>query len=181
MQKLNKTKYSKRGFTLVELTIVMALVVIVSAITVSFSVMMKDLTADNRDEYQFMEQHDTLKEEISNWVAENDLKGSTFKVSADKTITVTLADGTVKTLRFSNGALYYSDSEQNKNVILAKELDEIDDISFSIQVKIQVKEEKRLLQCVTDHNNEDGQTIVTNLFVLSLRFGNMVGEVINET
>ena len=176
MQKLNKTKNSKRGFTLVELTIVMALVVIVSAITVSFSVMMKDLTAGNRDEYQFMEQHDTLKEEISNWVAENDLKGSKFTVFGDR-VMVELEDGTVKTLRFSNGALYYSDTKLNKNVILAKELDEIDYISFSMQVK----GEKRLLQCVTAHNNEDSQTTVTNLFVLSLRFGNMVGEVINET
>lgn len=166
VEKPNKVKNNKRGFTLVELTIVMALLAIVTGITVSFSVLMKDVTADNRDEYEFLEQNIELKEAICAWVAENDVEGSKFTANGD-TLIVENA-GKEMTLRLSNGRLYYSDDEQQKNIVLETDLDEITRMIFS------VKGDKKLLKCETIHENDEGNTVLTNAFVISLRLGTMI-------
>ena len=175
VEKPDKVKNNKRGFTLVELTIVMAILAIVTGITVSFSVLMKDVTADNRDEYEFLEQNTELKDAICAWVAENDVEGSKFTANGD-TLTVTFENSEKKmTLRLSNGRLYYSDYEQQKNIVLGTDLDEIDQMIFS------VKGGQKLLRCGTNHKNDEGKTVITNAFVISLRLGTMIQEGPNET
>ena len=173
VEKPNKVKNNKRGFTLVELTIVMAILAIVIGITVSFSVLMKDVTADNRDEYEFLEQNTELKDAICAWVAENDVMGSPFTANGD-TLIVENA-GKKMTLRLSNGRLYYSDYEQQKNIVLETDLDEIDQMIFS------VKGGQKHLKCETNHENDEGNTVLTNAFVISLRLGTMKQEGPNET
>lgn len=172
-EKPNKVKNNKRGFTLVELAIVMGILVIVTGITVSFSVLMKDVTADNRDEYEFLEQNTELKDAICAWVAENDVAGSTFTAKGD-TLTVENS-GKKMTLRLSNGRLLYYDDESKKNVVLETDLDEIDQMIFSVEGG------QKLLRCGTNHMNDEEKTVLTNAFVISLRLGTMVEEGNNET
>ena len=173
VEKPDKVKNNKRGFTLVEFTIVLGILVIVMGITVSFSVLMKGVAADNREEIEFLEQNVELKEAICAWVAENDVKGSTFITKGDA-LTVTF-DGSdrEKTIRISDdGMLVCSDTELQEDLILRVNLDEIDQMLFFVEG------DKRLLRCVTSHDSdEEGEAaVVTNSFLISLRLGSMVGE-----
>lgn len=172
VEKPDKVKNNKRGFTLVELTIVLGILVIVMGITVSFSVLMKGVAADNREEFEFLEQNVELKEAICAWVAENDVKGSTFIAKGDA-LTVTFdGSGREKTICISDGMLVCSDTELQEDLILRVNLDEIDQMLFFVEG------EKRLLRCVTSHDSdEEGEAaVVTNSFLISLRLGSMVGE-----
>lgn len=80
-KKAHNTVSDKRGFTLVELTVVMALVAILMVMIVSFSTMMGDFAGAEESEYAFLEDVSALKETLSDWVAENDVEGNVFSVS----------------------------------------------------------------------------------------------------
>ena len=83
VHKQNKKSVGKRGFTLVELSVVIALVAILATMTISFTVLMSDFANDSRAEYEYLEEHSKLKEEISNWLAERDVTGTTFDTEND--------------------------------------------------------------------------------------------------
>lgn len=80
MPKLHNDKRGKGGFTIVELCIVMALVALCSAMIVSFAAQMGDFSNSSRDEYAFIEDNTKLKDELSKWIAENDVDGVEFSV-----------------------------------------------------------------------------------------------------
>jgi prepilin-type N-terminal cleavage/methylation domain-containing protein len=163
VEKPNKVKNNKRGFTLVELAIVMGILVIVTGITVSFSVLMKEHTSEHRDEYEFLEDNSKFKNELCTWVAENDVDGSGFKVNND-VITV----GETKTARFSNGRLIFADVDvlANRRTERKVEFEEIDEVKFETNGK--------LIKCVTFHIKESGERIESS-FVFSLRCGTIEG------
>ncbi len=157
-KKPNKVKNNKRGFTLVELAIVMGILVIVTGITVSFSVLMRDLTADNRDEYAFLEDHSEFKEELGSLIAENDVSGSEFTV---KNGDLLIGE---KTVKFSGGTLLVINGNQVEKRVAG--FDKIDSVTFEV-VKTTINGENKLIKCTTQHTNED----VKISFVISLRCG----------
>ena len=80
-----KRKNGKRGFTLVELSVVLLLIAILSVMTVSFSVLIGKQSQKLQSEYTFMEQCSLLRADVTDWLYEN--------VTADAGFTV--ADGTL--------------------------------------------------------------------------------------
>ena len=62
----------KCGFTLAELSVVLFLVAIIATMTVSFSVLINNYTTGNKAEYEFLSQCSELKEDVTDYIYEND-------------------------------------------------------------------------------------------------------------
>lgn len=110
ISKQNQKMHRRGGFTLVELTIVLLLVAILSTMTVSFSTLVSGYAKNNRAEYEFMEQCAELKEELTLWVSMQDGTSVTFTIqndslqAGDKTFTYT--DTQIESIAYStNGNL----------------------------------------------------------------------------
>lgn len=102
--------HRRGGFTLVELTIVLLLVAILSTMTVSFSTLVSGYAKNNRAEYEFMEQCAKLKEELTLWVSMQDGTDVTFTVQNDSlqagSETFTYTDTQIKSITYTaNGNL----------------------------------------------------------------------------
>lgn len=80
----HKKKMSKRGFTLVELSIVLALIAIITGMTVTFSVLMNKFAAENTEKYDFLQDCAVVEKAIIEWVAENSDAKTVFTIDADK-------------------------------------------------------------------------------------------------
>lgn len=152
-KKVNNTVSDKRGFTLVELTIVIALVAVVLTMVVSFSALMSDTAADERAEYAFLEDVSTLKESLSGWVAENDISSAIFSLDGDTVRFWRGVSGEPISLSFSNGTFKCG------NEVLQSGLDEIDFVQFEIP-----SESKNFIKCTA--KRETGENIS---FVITLR------------
>lgn len=109
---------AKGGFTLIELVIVMAVMAILAATVVSFSVLMKGYAEKSENQYSFLTQCSTLKASVTEWVAENDEEGAVFTVHTNGTLSVTKG-GETSTLRFSSGCLY-QDGKKTVELTLIK-------------------------------------------------------------
>ena len=157
VQKSHNARHGKSGFTLVELSIVLALLAILTTMFASFSVLMNGFAAENKAEYEFLEDHAILKERLCTWVAENDVSGSVFKANDDGTLTVTQNgdETSAKSASFKDGVLTLGDEER-------KGLDTIDGMTFTSNEK--------LIKCVTYRIGKNGQKIESS-FVFSLRCG----------
>ena len=70
----------KRGFTLVELSVVLALVAIVTVMIVSFSIMMDKFAVSAQAEYDFLEDSNILKNQIIEQISLYDVAGNEFSV-----------------------------------------------------------------------------------------------------
>lgn len=162
VQKPHNAKQGKSGFTLVELCVVLALLTILTTMTVSFSVLMNGFAAENKAEYEFLEDHAALKKKLCTWVAENDVTDSTFKVNEDGTLCVT-ENETERSVSFADGILSLG-GEQKAG------LDAIDGVIFTANDK--------LIKCVTYRIAKDGERI-EHSFVFSLRCG-VIEEVADE-
>lgn len=158
-------KSNKSGFTLVELSVVLALLAILATMIISFSVLMSGFAKDEKKEYEFLEEYAKLKEEISEWVAKNDVTGSIFTVNSE-TMTITVTKGgtenVVGTMNFKEGNLYLGNEEPTS-------FDMIDGVSFIVIESDTVIESDscKLIKCVVKNNGEK----IEQSFVLSLRCG----------
>lgn len=165
--KPNSVGCGKRGFTLVELSVVLALVVILTAMTVSFSVLMNGYAAESEAEYGYLEDHADLKDALCDWLAEMDVSDNEF-VANGGTLTVGQEYfGTVvgEEVSFSDGKLIVKDSgETEPKKILLSGLENIESIVFI------VSDDFKLIKCITtSRGGESGQTIMTNSFVFARR------------
>ncbi|MBE7080423.1 MAG: prepilin-type N-terminal cleavage/methylation domain-containing protein [Clostridiales bacterium] len=85
-------KLNKRGFTLVELTMVMAITAIISVMIVSFSTLISAQTRKNNLRADFLESVITLRTDLQKQFAEDD-NGSSISISADnKTLKIGNSD-----------------------------------------------------------------------------------------
>ncbi|MBQ9735720.1 MAG: type II secretion system protein [Clostridia bacterium] len=94
----------KRGFTLVELVIVIALLAILTAMTVSFSVLVSGYAKDSRAVTDYTEDCATAKEAVIAYVRARDVSGTVFTLTDGS---LTASDGTGIT--FSDGVLTLGD------------------------------------------------------------------------
>ncbi|MBE6531472.1 MAG: prepilin-type N-terminal cleavage/methylation domain-containing protein [Ruminococcaceae bacterium] len=159
MLKAHIGKRGKGGFTLVELSVVLALLAILMTMITSFSVLMNGVATENKAEYDFLEDHAMLKETLGVWVAENDVAGSTFKVNEDGTLSVT-ENEIPKNVSFNDGVLTLGGDQKAG-------LDAIDGVIFTSNDK--------LIKCVTYRIARNGKRI-EHSFVFSLRCGTIQNE-----
>lgn len=153
------TQCGKRGFTLVELSVVLALVALLSTMVVSFSVFFSGFVNGNKAEYDYLEDHAALKDSLCTWLAEQDGAQSIFTPSADG-LTVT-ANGNSKNVTFSDGVLTMGEST-------VKNLDGIHAVHFSVD------ENETLIKCETFRFSGSGKKTACT-FVFYVRCGKVAG------
>lgn len=158
VKKPNKTGRGKGGFTLVELSVVLALLAILTAMTVSFSVLMSGYAGESRSEYEFSEDCYTARETICTWLSENDVPDAVFTVSQDGSLTVTKA-GSESAISLAGGILSFGDTQKNG-------LDAIGGITFSAK--------DNLIKCTFYRTNSKGEISESN-YVFSPRCGAVTG------
>lgn len=74
----------KRGFSLAELSVVLLLVAILSAMTVTFSVTIGKYSKSVQAEYDYASECDSLKESVIEWAYENAVSGTSVSVAEKK-------------------------------------------------------------------------------------------------
>ena len=107
--KLNRSICDKRGFTVIELTIVMALVAIFAAMVIVFSTMMSDHSENLANEYQFIEDCNLVDNTFYKWIAEYDTPEHKFLVGRDTLIITNLSDEPVATFSFRGDTIRLGD------------------------------------------------------------------------
>ena len=142
----------KSGFTLVELSVVLALLAIITTMVATFSVFMNGVSAKNQAEYDFYAAFATLRDEIRSCVAENDVLGGEISIAEDGAL-VAVNNGEETRVSFNNGKLFLGEKASNGK------LEAIDGISF--------ESGEKLIKCTA--YKEIGNTRVQNSFVISLR------------
>ena len=110
-----KKNILRRGFTLVELVIVMALLTVVSGVIVTFSVMMSNQMGLNSTRVDFLDSAAMLRSKTITDFSKIDGKGIEFSVSGDGQ-TVTVESG----------------SAEGSMTVSAADYDGIDEIDFEI-------------------------------------------------
>jgi prepilin-type N-terminal cleavage/methylation domain-containing protein len=75
-----RLRNGKRGFTLVELCVVLFLIVLLSAMTVSFSALVGKQSKTLQSEYTFMEQCSLLRADVTDWLYDNVTVDSGFAI-----------------------------------------------------------------------------------------------------
>ena len=142
MQKQNKRSVGKRGFTLVELSVVIALLAILATMTVTFTVMMSDVSDDIRSEYEYLEDYSKAKEDISKWLKENDVAGKVF---------VLIEPVQNFTTKYKKIYVNVGDSVEYVPIDYVK-CDSIDDVFFEI---VSYGTEDELIKCTITQKDPD--------------------------
>lgn len=154
VQKYHNAKHGRGGYTLVELCVVLALLAILTTMIVSFSVLMNGFAAENKAQYEFLEDHAALRRRLCAWAAENDVEGCVFTANDDGTLTVA-ANGTEKAVSFSDGILTLGEDQRSG-------LDAIEGVTFTSNGK--------LVKCTAYRKEKNGVRMESS-FVFSLRCG----------
>ena len=152
-------KLGKRGYSLVELCIVLALIAVVATAVVSFYRLMSGTLNDTRVAYAYLEDHDALKKKFDEWAAEMDVPGSVFSVEGGA-LTVKTPESSEKSEK--------KVSLRNGNLFLGGEyvsgFDQVSGIEF------EVDETKTMIKCITYYEYKNGDRVESH-FVFSLRCG----------
>ncbi len=75
-----RRRLGRKGFTLVELSIVLVLVAILGVMTVSFTTLVSGYSGGIQKEYEFLEQCDRFERTLTDWAGECDSAGHSFTV-----------------------------------------------------------------------------------------------------
>ncbi len=151
--KQNIAKRGKGGFTLAELCIVLAIVVISSAMIVSFATSMKQFATSSQEEYDFLEDCGAVRDGLCRWIAEKDAPNADFSDIVGKDFAV------------SGGTLDLGNNTKFEN------LDTIGKITFEIN------EDKNLIKCEITRVGSDS---AGKSLVFALRCANSDGGGANE-
>ena len=154
----NKTKNrngigGKRGFTLVELSVALALLAILTAMIVSFSVLVSGYAKDGRAVADRVEDCTQAKEAILSYVRARDVQGASFTVAADS---LSASDGS--SASFTDGTLMLGG-------ITLTGLDTLGGITFDQSGKI--------IRVTLNPKEEENAEAFT--FVLALRWATIQG------
>ena len=143
---------SRRGSTLIEMIIAMALIAIVSIMIVSFSAMTHSFVGDEQSKHSFIDECAEIRRDISDFLLEQDIAGNKMTLYKDSGLNV------------KNDAFYWYKNYKELN---DKVYENIDDISFEIG-------SGKLLKCTVTGISEKGVEY-KQTFVFALRCATFVG------
>ena len=104
-----KTKIgASKGSTLVELTVVLAVIAIVMTMIVSFTVLIKRHQSKNDQEFLFLETYSKVKKDFLEWFFTVDGENTVYSILGGDLVATN--DGGVSKLSFANGTLTVGDS-----------------------------------------------------------------------
>ncbi len=148
---MKKRIFSRRGSTLIELIISMALIAIVSIMIVSFSAMTHSFAGDEQGKHSFIDECAEIRRDISDFLLEQDIAGNKMTLYEDSGL-----NGVGDTL--------YWHSHPKK--LGGKVYENVSDVSFEIGSS---KLLKCTVTCITEKGVEYKQT-----FVFALRCATFV-------
>ena len=99
---------ASKGATMVELTVVLAVIAIVMTMIVSFTVLVKRHQTKNSDEYLFLETYSSLKQDFLEWMTYVDATNTTYYVQNGELLANN--DGNVSKLSYADGILTVGDN-----------------------------------------------------------------------
>ena len=143
---------SRRGSTLIEMIIAMALIAIVSIMIVSFSAMTHSFVGDEQSKHSFIDECAEIRRDISDFLLEQDIAGNKMTLYKDSG------------LNGEGDAFYWYKNYKELN---DKVYENIDDISFEIG-------SGKLLKCTVTGISEKGVEY-KQTFVFALRCATFVG------
>ena len=73
----------KRGFTLVELSVVLLLLSILLGMTATFTVLARQNNKKANDDVAFLDEVTSIKNAVTAWASERDTEGTVYRVDAD--------------------------------------------------------------------------------------------------
>ena len=157
-KKSHNARCGKGGFTLVELCIVLALIAIMTGMTVTFSALVNKHANDSAIAYSFLEDSARLKDVLCDWTAEKDKSGASFVVTSDEKLA--LVDGAETIIvSFSDGVLSIGDKK-------FENLDAIQNVSFDSN--------EGLIRCIITRFEKNGKGSETR-FVFAPRAAKIDG------
>lgn len=151
-QKIQNTN-GKRGFTLAEICVALALVAVLGVMITSFSTLTSNVIKQNQNDYRFLEQCDQVRQTLTKWIAFCD-DGSTLEIVKGGN----LASESVH-IAFSGEELTLTRRDTAKLTGLT----EISTITFEIH-------ETKLIKCTVQSTNEK---MKPQVFLFSLRNSNI--------
>lgn len=128
IEKKPTRKRGSRGFTIVELCIVLALLSIVGLLMTSFMTAFNIYTLQNQNRNDFLEEVSLVRDEMQSWLTNHDINGTTIQVNADWIGQVGSADQVV----FTDGTFIFSYSDSQKNSV--KTVESIKKITYEVFV-----------------------------------------------
>lgn len=143
----------KRGFTLAEICVTLALVAVLGVMTVSFATMTGNLVSTNSADYRFLEQCDQVRQTLTNWIAVYDGTPDLQAVNGN------LKDITNLLIAFSGETLTLTDGAIPKGELAG--LTEVKAITFEMY-------STKLIKCTVQSTNEK---MKPQVFLFSLRSG----------
>lgn len=136
----NRRIQGKRGFTLVELSVVIALLAILSVMTVTFSTLVGKYVSGATHDYNYSEELSDVKQKLIEEFSFSDTSESYFYIGTNGALTVCDKDGkTIKTISFESGSLTIGSD--------TKSYDTINKITFEIN-------DKCIIKCTVDGTND---------------------------
>ena len=153
---MNNRILSRRGSTLVELIVAMALVSIVSIMIVSFSAMAHSFSGDEQGKHQFIDDCAAIRRDINDFLLTCDTEKDV--VGGSETVITVASNGLNCTNGKFIGAIYTSD----KVMLGDRVLDGVAAITFV------PTSNPKLLKCTVTGATEKGQTY-SQTFVFALR------------
>lgn len=162
MRILNKTpkthnaRHGKGGFTLVELCVVLALLVMLAVGITSFSTLMNGFAAEASEETAFWEENAALKSELRRWIAENDVKEESFYIQNGVLYSTNSAAG-------QDASFYLAGSALIVNGVQKAEYSAIDGIVFAT-----AEGSRPIMKCTVYYITEYGERKAVD-FLFSVR------------
>ncbi len=156
-----RAAYRRRGTTLVELSIVVALISMIAVMTVSFCTLIGTYVQRTNGRYDLLHECELIRSEVSDWLSARDDAASTCEVAGDS---LSIGGDTVS---FSPGshALRITDGGRTHNV----SLDAVTDVVFSVGSD---GADVILLKCtVTGAESDSGTNTMS--FLLPFRIGGL--------
>lgn len=150
-------RLGRKGFTLVELSIVLVLVAILGTMTVSFTTLVSGYSGNNQKEYEFLEQCTRFKQTLTDWISDHDDTAHTFtiKKTTDNNA-FTVAPGSTESNSYS--VVFMSDFQ---SLHLGA-----DTYAFSAIGSVSFSSNGQMIKCtLTSASNEN----LSKSFVFSLR------------
>lgn len=158
----SQTSADKRGFTLVELSVVLALLSIITIMTVSFSIMLSKFTAENTRNYDFLQDCAVVEREIIDWATSNANTGTEFSIQDNKLqLTNTVEAGWVTLSASFDGGIFSLGGEDVTGGEMVTGVGTIERVSFATNGK--------LIKCTLFSHEDD----ISSSFV----FFPMLGEI----
>lgn len=163
--KTNNTKHiAAKGSTLVELSIVMALLSIVATMIATFSALVVTYVNRNQASYDFIEESSAIREDIADWLSKMDVSGGELAVSS---YAMESSDEASLSFHSDSKSIIYI-GHAGERVIRAQKAVE--------SVKFELSQNDTVLKCTVYGSDKSGE-IFKRSFAFSLRAAEFTAEV----